>query len=169
MPFHLDHHQQHQTQLRNRISNNQIIHCQDSSSPNTIKINMHFSTISAAAVAALAFLATPAVGAAMPAADLAARSAELDTRAEQLEARAALLVCQFGGDKACSAEVSTDVPDDGKVGKISNHINSASSKNISMAATAAPLSEFPPIDVVALHPLHQICLISSAYYCEHSF
>ena len=79
---------------------------------------MHFSTISAAAVAALAFLATPAVGAAMPAADLAARSAELDARAEQLEARAALLVCQFGGDKGCSAEVSTDVPDDGNVGKI---------------------------------------------------
>ncbi|KAL8878333.1 MAG: hypothetical protein Q9198_003833, partial [Flavoplaca austrocitrina] len=65
---------------------------------------MHFSTISAAAIAALAFLATPAVGAAMPAADLAARSAELDARAEQLEARAALLVCQLGGVKACTAE-----------------------------------------------------------------
>ncbi|KAI4261741.1 MAG: hypothetical protein L6R42_003067 [Xanthoria sp. 1 TBL-2021] len=65
---------------------------------------MHFSTISTAAVAALAFLATPAVGAAMPAADLAARSAELDARAEQLEARAALLVYQLGGVKACTAE-----------------------------------------------------------------
>ncbi|KAL8977131.1 MAG: hypothetical protein Q9205_007003 [Flavoplaca limonia] len=65
---------------------------------------MHFPTISAAAIAALAFLATPAVGAAMPAADLAARSAELDARAEQLEARAALLVCQLGGVKACTAE-----------------------------------------------------------------
>ncbi len=56
---------------------------------------MYFTTISAAAVAALAFLATPVVGAAMPASD--------DT--EQLEARAALLVCQFGGVQACSVEV----------------------------------------------------------------
>ena len=67
---------------------------------------MYFTTISTAAVAALAFLATPAVGAAMSASDLAARSTELDTRAEQLEARAAQLVCQFGGVKLCSAEVS---------------------------------------------------------------
>lgn len=67
---------------------------------------MYFTTISTAAVAALAFLATPAVGAAMSASDLAARSTELDARAEQLEARAALLICQLGGDKACSAKVS---------------------------------------------------------------
>ncbi|KAI4095069.1 MAG: hypothetical protein LQ339_007380 [Xanthoria mediterranea] len=65
---------------------------------------MYFTAISTAAVAALAFLATPAVGAAMSASNLAARSTELDTRAEQLEARAALLVCHFGGVKACSAE-----------------------------------------------------------------
>ncbi|KAI4120635.1 MAG: hypothetical protein LQ338_006871 [Usnochroma carphineum] len=52
----------------------------------------------------MAFLAIPAFGA--PAAnDLAARSAELDARAEALEVRAAALVCQFGGVKACSAEV----------------------------------------------------------------
>ncbi|CAL8584537.1 hypothetical protein XPA_010127 [Xanthoria parietina] len=55
---------------------------------------MYFTTISAAAVAALAFLATPVVGAAMPASD--------DT--DQLEARGALLVCQFGGVQACSIE-----------------------------------------------------------------
>ncbi|KAL8642715.1 MAG: hypothetical protein Q9226_008478 [Calogaya cf. arnoldii] len=65
---------------------------------------MHFSTITATAVAAFAFLATPAVGAAMPASDLAARSAELDARSEALEARAAALVCQVGGVKLCTAE-----------------------------------------------------------------
>ncbi|KAL8647320.1 MAG: hypothetical protein Q9226_006479 [Calogaya cf. arnoldii] len=65
---------------------------------------MHFSTITATAVAALAFLATPAVGAAMPASDLAARSAELDARSEALEARAAALVCQVGGVKLCTAK-----------------------------------------------------------------
>ncbi|KAL9034281.1 MAG: hypothetical protein Q9180_005496, partial [Flavoplaca navasiana] len=122
-----------------KTSNNPITQFQDSSSPNSIQINMHFSTISAAAIAALAFLATPAVGAAMPTADLAARSTELEARAEQLEARAAALVCQFGGVKACSVRVSTDVPHNGNAGKISNHINSALPKDISMAATAAPL------------------------------
>ncbi|KAL9006298.1 MAG: hypothetical protein Q9188_000955 [Gyalolechia gomerana] len=51
----------------------------------------------------MAFLATPAIGAAVGN-NLAARSAELDAREEALEVRAAALVCQFGGVKACSAE-----------------------------------------------------------------
>ncbi|KAL8782733.1 MAG: hypothetical protein Q9213_005157 [Squamulea squamosa] len=63
---------------------------------------MHFSAITATAVATLAFLATPAVAAATPATDLAARSAELDTRSAELEARAAALVCQFTGVQGCS-------------------------------------------------------------------
>ena len=67
---------------------------------------MHSSTIYTAAVAVMAFLAIPAVGAAVGASNIAARSAELDARAvELLEARAAALVCQFGGVKACSLEV----------------------------------------------------------------
>ncbi|KAI4192654.1 MAG: hypothetical protein LQ348_003081 [Seirophora lacunosa] len=53
--------------------------------------------------ATMAFLATPAFGAAVGN-DIAARSAELDAREAQVEARAAQLVCQFGGVKACSAE-----------------------------------------------------------------
>ncbi|KAL8837206.1 MAG: hypothetical protein Q9176_005837 [Flavoplaca citrina] len=118
---------------------------------------MHFSTISAAAVAALAFLATPAVGAAMPAADLAARSAELDARAEQLEARAALLVCQFGGDKACSAEVSTDVADDGNVGKISNHINMSShqltSSHYILCTKSALSRQRTPVNIASDNPI----------------
>ncbi|KAL9627281.1 MAG: hypothetical protein Q9204_006681, partial [Flavoplaca sp. TL-2023a] len=87
-----------------KTSNNQITRFQFYCGPNTIQIKMHFPTISAAAIAALASLATPAIGAAMPAADLAARSAELDAGAEELKARAALLVCQPGGIKACTAE-----------------------------------------------------------------
>lgn len=66
---------------------------------------MHSSTIVCVFTAAMAFLATPALGA--PAvSDLAARSAELDARAaEALEVRAAALVCQLGGVKACTAKV----------------------------------------------------------------
>lgn len=65
---------------------------------------MHSSTILSVFTATMAFLATPAIGAAVGN-NLAARSAELDARAEALEVRAAALVCQFGGVKACSAEV----------------------------------------------------------------
>lgn len=66
---------------------------------------MHSSTIVSVFAATMAFLATPALGAAVGN-NLAARSAELDARAaEALEVRAAALVCQFGGVKACSAEV----------------------------------------------------------------
>ncbi|KAL8951796.1 MAG: hypothetical protein Q9222_002245 [Ikaeria aurantiellina] len=64
---------------------------------------MHSSTIISAFTAALAIFAAPALGA-PTSNDLVERSAELDARAEALEARAALLVCQFGGVKACSAE-----------------------------------------------------------------
>ena len=63
--------------------------------------------------AAMAFLSTPAVGAAVGNTNnLAARSAELDARAaEALEVRAAALVCQFGGVKACSVEARAFLKD----------------------------------------------------------
>ncbi|KAL8811290.1 MAG: hypothetical protein Q9223_007562, partial [Gallowayella weberi] len=64
---------------------------------------MHCSTITATAVAALAFFATPAFGAAVGN-DIAARSAELDARAKELDARAEALVCQFTGVKGCSVK-----------------------------------------------------------------
>ncbi|KAL8749115.1 MAG: hypothetical protein Q9184_006930 [Pyrenodesmia sp. 2 TL-2023] len=51
----------------------------------------------------MALLATPAFGAAVGN-DIAARSAELDAREADIEARAALLICQFGGNKACSVK-----------------------------------------------------------------
>lgn len=71
---------------------------------------MQFSTIYTAAFAAMAFLALPTIGAPSP--NIEARSAELDARANEiLEARAAALVCQFGGVKACSAEVRLTPPD----------------------------------------------------------
>ncbi|KAI4176813.1 MAG: hypothetical protein LQ346_007783 [Caloplaca aetnensis] len=64
---------------------------------------MHSTTIMSIFTATMAFLATPAFGAAVGN-DIAARSAELDAREAQVEARAALLVCQFGGVEACSVE-----------------------------------------------------------------
>ncbi|KAL8910915.1 MAG: hypothetical protein Q9172_007766 [Xanthocarpia lactea] len=63
---------------------------------------MHFFTLSAVVVAALAFLATPDVAAAMPVADLAARSAELNTRSAEPEARPVDFLCQVAGIRGCT-------------------------------------------------------------------
>ncbi|KAL8917529.1 MAG: hypothetical protein Q9208_007890 [Pyrenodesmia sp. 3 TL-2023] len=87
---------------------------------------MHSSTLMSVFAATLAVLATPAFGAAVgnniaarsdegndiavPSVegfdgnDIVARSAELDAREADIEARGALLVCQFGGVKACSVK-----------------------------------------------------------------
>ena len=75
------------------------------SNTNAPEHTMHFFTLSAVAVAALAFLATPDVAAAMPVADLAARSAELDTRSAQPEARRPDMLCQVAGIRGCTFKV----------------------------------------------------------------
>lgn len=93
--------------------------------------------------ATMAFLATPAFGAAVGN-DIAARSAELDAREAQVEARAALLVCQFGGVEACSVEVRLPLcplPFSLSGFSLTFPFASASLKGMFMADTAAPPSK----------------------------